>query len=174
MSGTIEAFLVYLMNGLTFEFGDDIYCWARAEVTGANMRSCKAGMVRWTATLAQGHAYAAFAGTLIGYAITPLSGLLSAVAGKPKSKGQAFSRGFGLELIEGVLSVIGQMITDPVIGTAIWSLGLSAVIAPVRGSVAAFTFAWINSGVFRFLILLTILGGIAILLNRFGLLPTGG
>ncbi|MEO0624683.1 MAG: hypothetical protein AAFU49_12925 [Pseudomonadota bacterium] len=171
MSGTIEAFFVYLLNGLTFEFGDDLLCWAGQELGRGPINACRSEMIRWSARLAEDHAYAAFAGTLIGYAITPLSGLLALIAGKPKSAGQAFGRGLGLELVEGGLSVIGQLVTDPTMGTALWSLGLSAVIAPVRGIVAAFTYSWVSSGVFRFLIVLILLAGLAILFDGLGLLP---
>ena len=171
MLEALEAFIVYFLSGLTFEFGDDLVCWARHELAGVQMSACRADAVRWTAHLGQAHPYAAFVGTVIGYAITPLSGVLSAVAGRPKSAGEAFGRGLMLELVEGALSVIGQYVTDPVLGPALWSLWLSAVIAPVRGGVAAFTFSWVESAAFRFLILLMVLGGVAIGLNALGLLP---
>ncbi|MEO0995487.1 MAG: hypothetical protein AAFX62_17010 [Pseudomonadota bacterium] len=171
MLGSIEAFLLHLGNGLTFEFGDDLHCYLRQEAFGWSMAACRAETVRHVARLGEAHAYAAFAGTLIGYAITPLSAVLAAIAGRPKSAGEAFGRGFGLELVEGALSVLGQLITDQIFATAIWSLGLSAVIAPVRGGVAAVTFTWVRSALFRFVILLAVLGGIAIGLDRFGLLP---
>ncbi len=171
MFGSIEAFVIHLLNGLTFEFGDDIYCLIGQELGGRSLASCRASMTRWVDRLGEAHTYAAFAGTLIGYAVSPLSGLLSAIVGRPKSAGEAFGRGLVLELIEGALSVIGQMITAPVFGAAIWSLGLSAAIAPIRGGVTAFTFSWAESAMFRFVILLIVLAGIAAGLNLAGLLP---
>lgn len=171
MLGSIEAFVIHLLNGLTFEFGDDIYCLIGQELGGRDLASCRASMVRWVDRLGEAHTYAAFAGTLIGYAVSPLSGLLSAIVGKPKSAGEAFGRGLVLELIEGALSVVGQMITAPVFGVAIWSLGLSAAIAPIRGGVAAFTFSWAASVMFRFFMMLIVIGGLVAGLNFLGIMP---
>ncbi|MEM9046710.1 MAG: hypothetical protein AAGC81_18675 [Pseudomonadota bacterium] len=171
MLGSIEAFLVHLGGGLTFEFGDDLYCYLRQEAFGANLATCRAETVRTIARLGEASPYAAFAGTLIGYGISPLSGLLSVVAGRAKSASGAFGRGFGLELVEGALSVLGQVITDQVLSTALWSLGLSAAIAPVRGSVAAFTYSWAQSGLFRFAMVMLLLGIGALGLHWLGFLP---
>lgn len=170
MLGSIEAFILHLGNGLTFEFGDDLYCYARQEAYGS-LAACRAQSVRYVARLGEAHAYAAFAGTLIGYAMSPLSVVLSKIVGRPKTPGEAFGRGLVLELIEGGLSVLGQVITHQALGMALWSFGLSAVIAPVRGAVAAFTLSWAQSGLFRFVILLGVLGALAIGLNQLGLLP---
>ncbi|MEL6479029.1 MAG: hypothetical protein AAFR17_17005 [Pseudomonadota bacterium] len=170
MLGSLEAFFIHLGGGLTFEFGDDLYCYARQEGFGS-LRACQAKAVTYVTHLGEAHPYAAFAGTLIGYAISPLSGLLAAIVGRPKSAGEAFGRGLVLELIEGALSVLGQVITGLALGPAMWSLGLSAVIAPVRGAVAAVTYSWIHSGVFRFLVVIGVLGALAVLLNRVGALP---
>lgn len=171
MLGSLEAFIIYVLNGLTFEFGDDLLCYLRQEAFGASMPACRAELVRYTGELGAAAPYAAFAGTLVGYAITPLSIVLSAFAGRPQSAGQAFGRGLGLELAEGALSVIGQVITDGIWETAFWSLGLSVAIAPVRGFVAAFTFTWARNGFFRFVIVLTLLGAGALGLDRLSLLP---
>lgn len=170
MLGSVEAFLIYFLNGITFEFGDDLYCWAQNNSAQVPMGTCRAHVVRYVGALGTAHAYAAFAGTLVGYAVTPLSVLLAGLAGKAKTPGQAFTRGFGLELVEGGLSVIGQVITDGVLATALWSLGLSAAIAPVRGTVAAFTHSWARSGVFRFLIIVLVLGLLTLALRQAGLL----
>lgn len=171
MLGTVEAFLIYFLNGLTFEFGDDLFCWAQNAAFDVNMSACRREVVRYVGNLGIAHAYAAFAGTLIGYAVTPLSVVLSAIAGKPKNSGEAFMRGLCLELVEGGLSVLGQVITDGMVGPAMWSLGLSVVIAPVRGTVAALTYSWLHSAVFRFLVVVGVLCAIAIVLHRIGLLP---
>lgn len=170
MLGPVQAFLTHFANGLTFEFGDDLFCWARYSWADVPMASCRAEVVRYVGNLGAAHPYPAFAGTLIGYAVTPLSVVLSQIVGKPKSPGQAFRRGPGLEVVEGGLSVIGQVITDGVLATALWSLGLSAVIAPVRATVAWFTHSWAASGVFRFAIMVGVLGVIAVVLHRAGLL----
>ncbi|MEL7444332.1 MAG: hypothetical protein AAGK02_00790 [Pseudomonadota bacterium] len=170
MLGSVEAFFIFLLNGLTFEFGDDLYCWAQNNWAQVSMSTCRAQMVRYVGALGTAHAYAAFAGTLVGYAVTPLSVVLAGLAGKPKTPGQAFTRGLGLELVEGVLAVVGQVITDGVLATALWSLGLSAVIAPVRGTVAAFTHSWARSTLFRFLIIVLVLGLLAFALRQAGLL----
>lgn len=171
MFANIEAFAIHFLNGLTFEFGDDLFCWARQELANVPLANCQAFIVRYTTSLGDQHVNAAFAGTLVGYAVTPLSVMLAAVAGKAATAGQAFKRGFGLELIEGGLAVIGQIITDGILATALWSLGLSAFIAPIRGFIAAFTHSWLASGFFRFLMMVAILGAIAITLHLFGLLP---
>lgn len=171
MLGSVEAFTFYLLNGLTFEFGDDLLCYVRQEAFGASMPVCRAELVRYLGQLGINEPYAALAGTLVGYAITPLSVLLSAILGRAKTAGEAFGRGLVLELIEGALSVVGQVITDGVLQTALWSLGLSAVIAPVRGGVAAFTFAWLRSGFFRLAVILLVLGAGAFGLHRIGVLP---
>lgn len=164
---TIEAFLVHLLMGLTFEFGDDLYCWGQVGFGTPDFAVCQRDMVAWTNGLASAAPYAAFVGTLIGYAITPLSAVLAAFTDKPKNPGQAFGRAFGLELVEGALSVIGQVITDADWDTALWSLALSAVIAPIRGFAAFFT----ALGPFgRFLIVLATLSGLAVVLDRIGVL----
>lgn len=170
MLGSVEAFILYLLNGLTFEFGDDLVCYLRQEALGASMPACRADLVRYFGQLGTNEPYAALAGTLVGYAITPLSPVLSAILGQPKTAGEAFGRGLVLELVEGALSVVGQVITDGVLHTALWSLGLSAVIAPLRGGVAAFTFTWMRSGLFRLAVVLLVLGAGAFGLHRIGLL----
>lgn len=166
----LEAFLLNFINGITFEFGDDLVCWASEAWLGGDLDRCRQAMVAWLGHRANAAPYWAFAGTLLGYAVSPLSILLAAFIGKPKTPGEAFWRGAGLELLEGLIAVIGQVITDHNFSTAIWSLGLSAVIAPVRGSVAGITLAWQTSAVFKFCVLLAVLGAVAFGLNVLGIL----
>ncbi len=47
MLGSIEAFLIHLFNGLTFEFGDDLYCWAAEAMSGRDMSACRAATTAW-------------------------------------------------------------------------------------------------------------------------------
>lgn len=171
MFPALEAFFLHLLQGLTFEFADDLLCWAADSWFGGNLARCRAEMVAWAARGANAAPYAAFAGTLIGYAVSPLSIVVAAFIARPNSPGEAFGRALSLELVEGAIAVVGQLITDQSFGTAIWSLALSGVIAPLRGSVAAFTYAWEASSVFKFCVLLAIIAAVLILLASLELLP---
>ncbi|WP_299628365.1 hypothetical protein [uncultured Tateyamaria sp.] len=171
MFAIIEAFVLHFLQGITFEFADDLLCWASDAWLSGNLHSCRASMVAWAKKSANIAPYAAFVGTLIGYAVSPLSVVVAAFMGKPHSPGDAFGRAFSIELVEGAIAVIGQLITDQSFGAAVWSFGLSAVIAPIRGSVAAFTFAWDASGAFKFLVLLVVLTAALVGLSMLGLLP---
>ncbi|SMX28204.1 hypothetical protein TRP8649_02319 [Pelagimonas phthalicica] len=171
MGDIFQAFFLHFLNGITFEFADDLLCWAGDAWFGGHLGTCRATMTGWANHSANTAPYAAFAGTLLGYAVSPLSVIVAWFVGKPKSPGDAFWRAITLELIEGVIAVIGQVITDQNLGVAMWSLGLSAVIAPIRGCVSSFTYAWSTSVVFKFFVLLSILTVAAIGLARLGLLP---
>lgn len=171
MFSALEAFLLHLLAGVTFEFFDDIACWGAASLLGGDLDRCRTFMVTWANEAAGAAPFSAFFGTLIGYAASPLSVVVIWFVGKAKSAGDAFWRAITIELTEGVIAVIGQIITDQNFSIAIWSLGLSAVIEPVRGGIASVTYAWNTSGIFRFTLILIGVGLFAFGLNVVGLLP---
>lgn len=141
---------MYFFNGLTLEFGDEFLCMAYDFFGYSSQGACRKALLSIIYVGAERYTYISIISAVLGYALSPTFFIYVAIKGKPNTAGQIFSTILMVELIEGSISVLGQLATDGDIGTAIISLPLSLAVGSVRAIVLSFLFEWNRSDFFKF------------------------
>lgn len=161
----IEAFIIFFLNGVTLEFGDELICFAHEAIGFNSYGSCRNGLRHIIYNGATNYTYIALLGGILGYVISSTFYIYVAFNGAPKTAGDIFKTILTVELIEGCVSVVGQLLTDGVFETAIISLPLSLAAGAIRGGVLAFMFAWDKSDWFEIKVIVLICACAAVLFS---------
>ncbi|WHP69401.1 hypothetical protein [Phaeobacter inhibens] len=146
----IQAAFLYFFNGLTLEFGDEFFCMAYDFFGYSSQGACRKALLSIIYVGAERYTYISIISAVLGYALSPTFFIYVAIKGKPNTAGQIFSTILMVELIEGSISVLGQLATDGDFGTAIISLPLSLAVGSIRAIVLSFLFEWNRSDFFKF------------------------
>jgi flagellar biosynthesis GTPase FlhF len=144
-TNAVSAFAIAFINsGAMLEFGDEIYCsvlsWASGESGGIfgtqTFKDCRYYTQRKIAYIEKHHSTTALVGLLLGYILLAPAALMYylfyAKKKNPTPK-DIFKSTFKLELGEGAVCVVGQVMTDGNLKMALLSLGIGCASGVIRG-----------------------------------------
>jgi hypothetical protein len=144
-TNAVSAFAIAFINsGAMLEFGDEIYCsvlsWASGESGGIfgtqTFKNCRYHAQMKIAYIEKHHSTTALVGLLLGYILLAPAALMYylfyAKKKNPTPK-DIFKSTFKLELGEGAVCVVGQVMTDGNLKMALLSLGIGCASGVIRG-----------------------------------------
>lgn len=154
-----ESFAIFFVNsGAMLEFGDEVYCAFQGWISSSSnemisdhaFRECRDYARSKILYIEENHTYTAITGALLGYVLlAPTAILYYYFYGRPRSASEVFTSTLKIEIVEGGICVVGQLLTDGNFDVAIISLGIGFASGLVRGSVLFVTTKWATDQQFR-------------------------
>lgn len=147
------GFVIFMVNsGMMLEFGDEIFCatWSYLEkrdhealLKSEIFESCRETARTKIAYVEGNHPIVGLVGAIFGYVLfAPLAIFYYLRFGRPKTAREIFESTFKIELMEGGVCVLGQVLTDGNLLVASMSLALGFLSGLIRGGGLAFMHQW--------------------------------